>query len=36
MLEMICGVGIFVAGLFFGAVLYAAGMKAGEQNGTNS
>lgn len=36
MLEMICGVVIFVAGVFFGAGLYAAGIKAGEKNGTNS
>ena len=33
MLEMICGVGIFVVGVFFGAGLYGAGIKAGEKNG---
>ena len=36
MLEMICGVVIFVVGVFFGAGLYGAGIKAGEKNGTNS
>lgn len=34
MLEMICGVVVFVAGVFFGAGLYGAGMKAGEKRGT--
>ena len=33
MLEMIIGVAIFVVGTFFGAILYAAGIKAGESNG---
>lgn len=33
MLEMILGVVIFVAGTFFGAVLYGCGIKAGESNG---
>lgn len=33
MLEMITGVAIFFVGTFFGAVLYAAGIKAGESNG---
>lgn len=36
MLEMICGVVIFVVGVFIGAGLYGAGIKAGEKNGTNS
>lgn len=32
MLEMIIGIGIFVVGVFVGAGLYGAGMKAGEEN----
>lgn len=31
MLEMIVGVTIFVVGIFFGASLYGAGIKAGEK-----
>lgn len=34
MLEMICGMAIFLVGVFFGAGLYGAGMKAGEKHGT--
>lgn len=38
MIEMLVGIAIFVVGVFFGAGLYGAGMKAGEENGerTNS
>lgn len=32
-MEMIIGVGIFILGVFVGAGLYGAGMKAGEENG---
>lgn len=31
MLEMITGVVIFIIGMFFGAGLYSAGMKAGDK-----
>lgn len=33
MLEMIVGIAIFVVGVFFGAGLYGAGIKAGEKDG---
>lgn len=33
MLSMVMGVVIFIVGVFFGAGLYAAGIKAGEKNG---
>lgn len=36
MIEMLVGVGIFIVGVLFGASLYGAGMKAGEENGTQS
>lgn len=34
--EMLVGVGIFIVGVLFGASLYGAGIKAGEENGTQS
>ena len=36
MIEMLVGVGIFVVGIIFGASLYGAGIKAGEENGAQS
>ncbi len=35
MIEMIVGVGIFIVGCFFGAALYGAGMKKGDEDGIN-
>ena len=36
MIEVLAGIGVFMLGMFFGAVLYGAGVKAGEENGTKS